>query len=84
MPNFYGKKHTSLCELAPGSKARIIDIHGGSGAINRLSSMGLRSGTIIEVVSSQFLCGPVTVKAGATTLAIGHGMARKIEVEVLQ
>ncbi|MFA5098354.1 MAG: FeoA family protein [Candidatus Margulisiibacteriota bacterium] len=83
MPNFSDTNHISLCELPPGSKVRIIDIHGGSGAVNRLSSMGLRSGTIVEVVSSQFLCGPVTVKAGATTLAIGHGMARKIEVEVL-
>ena len=83
MPNFYNKQGLSLCELPPGSKARIIDIHGGSGAVRRLNSMGLRAGTIVEIVSSQFLRGPVTVKAGSTTLAIGHGMANKIEVEVL-
>ncbi len=47
----------------------------------RLSSLGLRPGMWLTKISAFALKGPVTVKVGQTTLALGHGMAEKIFVE---
>ena len=81
MPNFRDKKACFLSELPPGSRSKITNVLGGAAVKKRLEDLGLRVGSEIEVISSQFLRGPVTVKSGGTTLAIGHGMAGKIEVE---
>ena len=81
MPNFRDKSALFLSEMPPGSISKITNVLGGSAVKKRLEDLGLRIGSRIEVISTQFLRGPVTVKAGGTTLAIGHGMAGKIEVE---
>lgn len=81
MPNFKDPKKCFLTGLPAGNRSRIRNILGGGSIIKRLEDMGLRAGSEIEVISSQFLRGPVTVKVGNTTLAIGYGMASKIEVE---
>ena len=37
----------------------------------------------IKKVSGHFMRGPVTARVGNTEVAIGHGMARRVMVEVL-
>lgn len=49
---------------------------------SRLNNMGLHLGRDIIKINHLALRGPVTVKMGRSTIAIGHGVARKIIVEV--
>ncbi len=63
-------------------KARISEISGGSTFVNRMMSMGIYAGREVTKVSHFAMKGPVTIKVGRSTLALGHGMAAKITVEV--
>ncbi len=71
-----------LVKMKEGQKGIVIEIAGGHGLLMRLDAMGIRPGVKLEKVSSQFMRGPVIVKAGNTRVAIGFGMARKVIVEV--
>jgi ferrous iron transport protein A len=70
-----------LTKLKRGTKAKIVEVAAGKQAAHRLSTMGLRVGVHIARISTFVLRGPVTVKVGSTTIALGHGMAEKIIVE---
>jgi len=72
----------SLTTLNVGDSGTITEIHGGDGVKHRLAALGLRIGTKITKVSTQMMKGPVTIKAGSTQVAIGYGMAHKIEVSI--
>jgi|LSQX01.2.fsa_nt_gb ferrous iron transport protein A len=50
--------------------------------VARLNSMGLRPGVYVTMKSGQPWRGPVTLRFGATELALGHGIARRVLVEV--
>lgn len=73
----------TLHQLKQGERGRIISFIGGRGVVNKLNALGLREGKEITVISNSFLGGPVTVRVDNTKIAIGHGMAAKIIVEVL-
>ena len=70
----------SLTRLPAGGRGRVVSVAGGHRMAERLLAMGIRPGQTITKLSAMFLRGPVTVKAGRTQLALGHGMARKIMV----
>ena len=69
-----------LTNLQAGKKARILKIDGGTGAKSKLQAMGIFPGIDITVVQSMDR-GPVVIEAGNTRLAIGRGLAEKVEVE---
>ena len=71
-----------LTKLGKRKKATIVEVNAGKQATHRLSSLGLRVGMHITKISSFALRGPIAVKVGSTTLALGHGMADKVIVEV--
>ncbi len=73
-----------LTKLKKGSRAKIVEVAAGKHLIFKLSALGLRSGVQIIKISGFALKGPVAVKAGSTTIALGHGMAEKIFVEPVQ
>jgi len=75
-------KKISLLHLKPDHKGRVSEILGGAGLQNRLMSMGLYIGKEITKLSYIGLRGPVVIKVGRTVLALGHGMAAKIIIEV--
>ena len=77
-----GKKLVHLTHLSPGKSGIVAEIHGGQGAVRRLEALGLRIGEKITKISAQFFHGPITVQVGQTSLAIGHGLAHKVMVEV--
>ena len=82
-PESGGQEVQWLGRLAEGTKATVVRLAGGRALQNRLVSMGLTVGSDIEVVrSSRASGGPTLVAAGGTRLAIGRGMADKIEVTV--
>lgn len=70
----------SLAEVEEGKRVKIIEILGGYGFVKRLLRSGLTIGIELFIVSNH---GPIIVKLGDSTLAIGKGMAKKILVEVI-
>ncbi|MDP2906299.1 MAG: FeoA domain-containing protein [Candidatus Omnitrophota bacterium] len=75
-------KKISLIHLKAGHKGKVIDITGGSNLAARLMSMGLYKGKELIKLSHIGLRGPVVIKSGRTILALGHGPAAKIILEV--
>lgn len=73
-----------VTEMKEGQKGRIVEIQGGRGLLEKLEVLGIRCGSEITKVSSQFLRGPVTIQVGNTQVAIGYGMARKIAVQEVE
>ncbi len=71
-----------LSTLPPGTRARIVSVIGGRGAVRRAMEMGLVPGAIVEVVSNN--AGPLIVRVSGTMIALGRGLAHKILVEPLQ
>ena len=69
-----------LCRARQGETCIIKSFAGGRRAQMRLSSMGLRYGDAIEVVSSQG-GGQMVVATGDSRFAICHGLAEKILVQ---
>lgn len=72
----------SLNDMNTEESGIVHEIRGGQGLINRLNSLGIRTGKKISKVSSMLLHGPVTIRIDTTKVAIGFGMAGKIFIEV--
>lgn len=74
-------KKVSLVQMKENQKAKVIEILGGVGLQNRILSMGVYPGREITKLSHFALKGPITIKAGRSTIALGYGMAAKVFVE---
>lgn len=75
-------KEIPLTKLKAKQSATVKKILGGHRVTGRLEGLGIRAGKKITKISSHFWKGPVTVTVGKAKVAIGHGMAEKIVVEV--
>lgn len=71
----------ALTQMSSGQNGVVVEILGGAGAARRLEAMGIRIGYRIRKISSQFMRGPITIKVGQVSLALGYGMAGKIMVK---
>ncbi len=74
------KKRVPLHMAKPGEKLIVKELEAGKNMQLRISSMGLKIGDLIEVVSNGF-GGQVVIAAGENRLVIGTGMAQKIWVQ---
>ena len=72
---------TSLLNLAQGHKGRITEICGDQRMQRRMLSMGLRVGTVVDVLNHRGR-GVVVGNAG-TRVALGSTVAEKLIVETL-
>jgi len=72
---------TTVDKLSAGQQARVVALEGGRGMQARLESMGVRPGKTVEKVSSQLMAGPITILMDGRQVAMGRGIARRIEVE---
>lgn len=63
-------------------QGKVLEILGGAGLQNKFMSMGIYPGKEIIKLSHFALRGPVAIKVGRSVLAVGHGMAAKIILEV--
>ena len=75
-------RRLSLVEMESGESGVVVSMGGGKAMRSRLEALGVRVGVELRKVSAQLLRGPVTVRVGGTQLAIGFGMAERIDVEV--
>ncbi|MCD6415731.1 MAG: ferrous iron transport protein A [Planctomycetes bacterium] len=73
----------SLASLPSGQTAVVVGLRGGGGMLRRLDSIGLRPGKTVRKVSSQFMGGPVTVLIDGRQVAMGRGIARRVQVRIL-
>ncbi|MGM0442499.1 MAG: FeoA family protein [Elusimicrobiota bacterium] len=72
----------TLAKMESGTTGEVSKIQGGFGLERNLENMGVRPGTKIKKVNKQFMSGPVIVQVGNTQVAMGHGMAKKVLVEI--
>jgi ferrous iron transport protein A len=72
----------SLSSMKTGSTGTITDIHGGHRMLDRLASLGIRTGRKVKKVSQQAMRGPAVVEVDRSQVAVGFGMASKIFVEI--
>jgi ferrous iron transport protein A len=75
-------KRISLAQVKTDQKSKVIEILGGQNLQNKLMNMGVYKGKEVTKVSHIGLRGPVVIKTGRSILALGHGVAWKIMVEV--
>jgi ferrous iron transport protein A len=76
------RKSISLAEMEIGQSGRILGIAAGIGLSGRLQAMGIRTGKKVTKISGMVLRGPVVIQVEGTRVGLGHGMARKVMVEV--
>ncbi|MCP4247822.1 MAG: metal-dependent transcriptional regulator [bacterium] len=71
----------TLDELAEGDRARIAEVSDRDAEFLRyLTSLKLKIGTPVRVVERAPFNGPITLKVGSTTVAIGQEAAHRIRV----
>ncbi|MFO7870805.1 MAG: FeoA family protein [Kiritimatiellia bacterium] len=76
------KYNVPLSSMLKDESGTITGLEGGRRFGFRLEAMGVRAGTELTVVNKSCFRGPVTVKMGNAQIALGHGMAEKIIMEV--
>ncbi len=69
-----------LHKARQGEKLVVIEFDAGRNMQSRVSSMGLKKGDLVEIVSSGF-GGQVVIATGENRLVLGKGMAEKIQVQ---
>ncbi|MEN2995065.1 MAG: FeoA domain-containing protein [Thermodesulfovibrio sp.] len=74
----------TLIDIENGKKVRILKILGGKNIRQHLQCLGLHVGDIVTLKKSSFLGGPVLLEINGYDVAIGKGVASKIEVEELE
>ena len=75
-------KKVSLINIKANHKSRVVEISGGGNLQDKLMNMGVYKGREVTKLSHIGLRGPVVIRAGRTILALGHGVAAKVIVEV--
>ena len=74
-----GKRLMLLAHVKPGLKYRIEEIYGGYFLNSRLNAMGILPGEIVKVIHRTGV-GPMTIAVKGVRIALGRGIAHKIEV----
>jgi ferrous iron transport protein A len=72
----------SLAKLETNHSGIISKFTAGPGLVRRLEEMGIRAGKKVTKISGMPLRGPVVIQVGGTRIALGHGMAMKVMVEL--
>ncbi len=74
---------TNLAALPAGRTAVVVGFNGGRGMMRKLDALGLRPGKQVRVVSSQFMAGPITVLIDGRGVAMGRGIASRVQVRTM-
>ena len=73
---------TSLLSLKNGHRGRIASIEGGKPMVRRMLSLGLRVGTVVNMLNHRGKS--VVIQNAGTRVALGPGIAEKLLVEPLE
>lgn len=77
-------KQMPLTSIKAGKTAKVCRIFGGAGVFHKLNAMGIDVGSRIKKIGSASAKGPTVFEVKHTQIAIGHGIAQKIFVELLE
>jgi ferrous iron transport protein A len=72
-----------LSEIEEGKKARVLHISGGMGVRQHLSTHGIHVGDIVLVKKSSAWGGPILIEVHGSEVALGKGIASRVQVEEL-
>jgi len=70
-----------LVEAEGEKEYKVIGFKGGKGVFHKLLQMGFVPGDQIKVLRKAPLGGPVLVEVNGRMIAVGRGVAEKIQVE---
>ena len=73
---------TSLLSLQNGHSGRIASINGDNQLVRRMLSLGLRVGTVVDMLKHRGQS--VVIQNAGTRVALGPGIADKLLVEPLE
>ncbi len=73
-----------LSELKKGQKAVVKNINANSALKQRLFSLGIIKGAIVEIIDCSITKSTIELKVGNTLVAIRDSEAKNIEVELLE
>lgn len=73
---------TSLLSLQNGHSGRISSINGDNQMVRRMLSLGLRVGTVVNMLNHRGRS--VVIQNAGTRVALGPGIAEKLLVEPLE
>ncbi len=76
------RKQLNVTDLEDEQTGIIITILGGVKASKRLADLGLTPGTEITVIGRTLFSGPIQIEVSGSKLALGKGLASKIQVEL--
>ncbi|WP_297214102.1 MULTISPECIES: FeoA family protein [Thermodesulfovibrio] len=74
----------TLINIENGKKVKILKISGGKGIRQHLQCLGIHIGDVVTLKKSSFLGGPVLLEINGYDIALGKGIASKIEVEEIE
>ncbi|GAQ94905.1 ferrous iron transport protein A [Thermodesulfovibrio aggregans] len=74
----------TLLDINNGKRVKILKISGGKGVRQHLQCLGIHIGDIVTLKKSSFLGGPVLLEVNGFDVALGRGVASKIEVEEIE
>lgn len=74
----------TLINIENGKRVRIIKISGGKAVRQHLQCLGIHIGDVVTLKKSSFLGGPVLLEVNGYDIALGKGVASKIEVEEVE
>jgi ferrous iron transport protein A len=74
-------KMKTLSDIEEGKKARVLLILGGMGVRQHLSTIGIHVGDTVLVKRHAVWGGPILIEVHGSELALGKGVASKIQVE---
>ena len=70
-----------LAKVRHGTQVRITSYEGGEGVERKLRQLGMNPGEVAYVRRQAPFGGPILVEVNGRTIAVGRGIAEKIQVE---
>ncbi len=74
----------TLINIDNGKKVKILKISGGKNIRQHLQCLGIHIGDVVTLKKRSFLGGPVLLEINGYDVALGKGVASKIEVEEVE
>ncbi|MGI6627626.1 MAG: FeoA family protein [Bacillota bacterium] len=71
----------TLLDTKPGEEVTIESAQLGRAAHRRLWDLGLLPGTRVKILARHPFRGPILLRAGESTVAVGRGLASRIYVK---
>ena len=73
-------KTQSLDTVSQGETVQVVSLQGGKTARQRLNQMGIHAGDTLFVSRSSVMAGPLLIRVHGMEVALGKGIAHKVEV----